>query len=52
MVSQHCVESFFHEIRCNGKTSFMEFMRRRLDRIETGEGPDGLSGDEADDATR
>ena len=26
MVSQHHLESFFHEIKCNGMTSFMEFM--------------------------
>ena len=26
MVSQHRLESFFHEIKCNGMTNFMEFM--------------------------
>ena len=26
MVSQHRLESFFHELDCNGMTSFMEFM--------------------------
>ena len=26
VVSQHRLESFFHEIRCSGMTSFMEFM--------------------------
>ena len=26
VVSQHRLESFFHEIKCNGMTSFMEFM--------------------------
>ena len=26
MLSQHSLESFFHEIKCNGMTSFMEFM--------------------------
>ena len=26
MVSQHRLESFFHEMECNGMTSFMEFM--------------------------
>ena len=25
-VSQHRLESFFHEIRCNGMMIFMEFM--------------------------
>ena len=28
VVSQHRLESFFHEIKCNGMTSFMEFMVR------------------------
>ena len=27
MVSQHRLKSFFHEIKCNGMTSFMELMR-------------------------
>ena len=26
MVSQHRLESFFHEMKCNGMTSFMELM--------------------------
>ena len=26
VVSQHCLESCFHEIKCNGMTSFMESM--------------------------
>ena len=26
VVSQHRLESFFHEIKCNGITNFMEFM--------------------------
>ena len=28
MVSQHRLESFFHEIKCNGMASFMELMSR------------------------
>ena len=28
VVSQHRLESFFHEIKCNGMTIFMEFMMR------------------------
>ena len=27
MVSQHRLESFFYEIKCNGMTIFMEFIR-------------------------
>ena len=26
VVSQHRLESFFHEIKCDGMTGFMEFM--------------------------
>ena len=26
VASQHSLESFFHEIKCSGMTSFMEFM--------------------------
>ena len=28
MVSQHRLESFFHEITCNGMTSFVKFKRK------------------------
>ena len=28
VVSQHRLESFFHEMKCNGMTNFLEFMLR------------------------
>ena len=36
MVSQHRLESFFHEIKCNGMTIFMEFMMEQLQTEVTG----------------
>ena len=36
MVSQHQLESFLHEIECNGMTSFMEVMLIKFCRGELG----------------